>query len=102
MQRMQLVKSMDKAMSDPNYLRNLEGRLRKEPGQSESTIRDNLSRMGAWAEARKNAQAELRGRQGHSSPTNSGQQSSNRQTVERRVSERQAPVERRTAERRFS
>ena len=102
MQEMQSIRAMDKAMSDPNYLRNMEQNLRKQRGQNEYTIRENLKSASAWANARKNAQEALRGRQGHSSPTNSGQQSSGRQTVERRVSERQAPVERRTAERRFS
>ncbi len=102
MQEMQNVRAWDKAIRDPNYLRKYESNLRKEPFQNEGTIRENLKNVASWADARKKAQDELRGRQGHSSPTNSGQQSSNRQTVERRVSERQAPVERRFSERRFS
>lgn len=50
MQAMQLVRSLDKAIRDPNQLRYAD----------KATI--------AWANARKNAQSELRGRQGHSSP----------------------------------
>jgi hypothetical protein len=68
MQEMQNVRAWDKAIRDPNYLRKYESNLRKEPFQNEGTIRENLKNAASWADARKKAQDELRGRQGHSSP----------------------------------